>query len=55
VVRAEGWCFHSPERAGKQLKHTGDEPKERAGPKLQRGMSDNRKHIVNRAYVKKRK
>ncbi len=55
VVRAEGWNFHSPERAGKQHKHTGDEPKQRAGPKLQRGMSYNRKHIDNRANVKKMK
>ena len=49
VVRAEGRCFHSPERAGKQHKHTAVEPKERAVPKLQRRMRDNQKHIDNRA------
>jgi hypothetical protein len=55
VVRAEGWRFHSPERAGKQHKHTGVEPKEKAGPKLQRRMRDSRKHIDKRACVKKTK
>ena len=55
VVRAEGWCFRSPERVGKQHKHTGVEPKERAGPKLQKGMSNKRKLMDNRAYVKKTK
>ena len=55
VVRAEEECVHSPEHAGKQHKHTGDESKERAGPKLQKGMSNKRKIMDNRAYVKKTK
>jgi hypothetical protein len=54
-VRAEGWCLHSPERAEKQHKLTGDEPKERAGLKQQRRMRESEKHIDNRAYVKKTK
>jgi hypothetical protein len=55
VVRVEGWCFHSPERAEKQHKHTGDEPKERAGLKQQRRMRESKNHIDNRAYVKETK
>ena len=55
VVRAEGWCIYSPDSARKQHKHTGVEPKERAGPKLQRRMRDIGKHIDKRAYVKKTK
>ena len=52
---ADGLKIHGPEHVEKQRGHTGDEPKERAGPKLQKGMSNKRKHIDNRAYVKKTK
>jgi hypothetical protein len=52
-VRAEEWSFHSPECARKQRKHTGVESKERAGPKLQRGMRDRCKQLEQKDKHKK--